>query len=152
MAKRKFSEGDLIKETLWLLTGSIGKTKQGEPFWQGKFKVDADTDLKAKMWNNNGMVEKYKSILVPRKPLSVEGKIDLFNDEPQLTISSVKEANEDQFDTSILIKKSKVEKEEMIREFEKIVSQIDDVDTEGFLKHLEMNHFLRSMQMLQRQR
>jgi 3'-5' exoribonuclease len=133
MTKRKFSDGDIIKENLWLVTGSIRRTKQGEPYWMGTFKVDADTDLTAKLWNKN-MVEKYKSLLVPGKPLCVEAKIESFNNEPQLTIISVKEANVEQFDTSILIKKSKVEKQELIKEFEKIASQVEDIDYKRLLE------------------
>lgn len=134
MGRRKFEDEEVVSGVFYLLQGSVRTTKNGDPYWQGTFKVDKDTDLNAKMWNNKGSVQRAKAILVPNKFLRVQGKIEFFKDEPQLNISSVEEASLGDFEPSLFLKVSSFSKEAMITEFDKIVATMEDIHYKKLLE------------------
>lgn len=127
MAKRKFTNQEILTGVFFLLSGSVRRTKDDKLFWDGVFKIDRDTDLKAKIWDNKGEVEMLKDKLIPRKFYKVQGKIDTrYSNEPQLIVSSIEETDTNKIDLSSYMKKSQIPKGDMVKEFDEIVSEMVD--------------------------
>jgi len=115
---------DRIEKIMWLVEGKVQEGKNG-PYWAGKFIIERQA-VPAKMWQNRRF-EEHARLLVPNNPFMVKAKVDEYNGVKQLIVQDV-EPYRGEFDKSDFLPSGTVDRDEMIVEFEAIVSGMDDDD------------------------
>lgn len=82
-------EGQEFEGGLWLVSGSVKQTRNGDPYWEGTLQ-DATGSLSAKLWDSagsrGGRVAAFAEVLRPGNALRVRAKVDAYKEQLQLTL------------------------------------------------------------------
>ncbi len=133
----EMKEGESYEGVLWLVSGQMRQTKNGDPFWEGTLQ-DATGSIGAKLWDSaggkRGRVKAMASVLETRGPVTVVGTVDAFQGTLQLNLASVRAAAEGEFDPSWFSPRSKRTTEAMLDEFSQLVEGMEDKDFRALLE------------------
>ena len=99
--------GNYVKARLLLNEYSIQLTKTGKQFLKMSYSNNLGS-ISAKMWDNQGAVERNTPLLESFSVFDVEGVVDEFNGNKSLTINSLKPCEENMNPFSLLPYTSKV--------------------------------------------
>jgi 3'-5' exoribonuclease len=138
-AIREMREGESYDGVLWLVSGQIRQTKNGDPYWEGTFQ-DATGSISAKVWDSaggkKGRVKSLSPVLEPGRPLHVQGVVDAFQGNLQLNLAGVRAAEAKEVDPSWFSPRSKRTTEDMVDEFSHMVEAVGDRDWRALLEAL----------------
>ena len=133
------SEGQNVTSNLWLVSAAVRKTKGGDPYVECRFQ-DATGSISAKLWDSHGQekrrVSNFSGKLIADRPFRVEGRVDSYNSDLQLTIISCDQLEQGTFDPSCFSPRSARGTEEMVEEFDGLVSKVKDPDYRKLLLSL----------------
>lgn len=136
-AIRDMKEGQEYEGVLWLVSGQVRQTKNGDPYWEGTFQ-DATGTLGAKVWDSaggkKGRVKALAPALEPGGPVHVKAAVDAFQGVLQLNVSAVRPASVGDYDPSWFSPRSKRSTEEMTAELDRLADQMTDPDYRRLLE------------------
>jgi len=122
-------EGESYDGVLWLVTGQVRQTKNGDPYWEGTFQ-DATGSLSGKLWDSGGgkrgRVKAFAEALVPGRAVQVQAVVDAFQGTLQLNLSSVRPAAAGEYDPSWFSPRSRRAPEEMASAFAALAASVKD--------------------------
>jgi 3'-5' exoribonuclease len=134
---RDMKEGEAYEGVLWLVSGQVRQTKNGDPYWEGSLQ-DATGTIPAKLWDSGGgkkgRVKVFAPALETRGAVHVQAAVDAFQGNLQLNLSSVRPAAAGEFDPSWFSPRSRRPAGEMVDEFDALLASIRDADLKGLLK------------------
>ena len=134
---RDMKEGEAYEGVLWLVSGQVRQTKNGDPYWEGIVQ-DATGTIPAKLWDSGGgkkgRVKTFAPVLETRGAVHVQAAVDAFQGSLQLNLSSVRAAAAGEFDPSWFSPRSRRPPEEMVDEFDALAGGLRDPDLRGLLK------------------
>jgi len=125
----EMKEGEQYDGVLWLVTGQVRQTKNGDPYWEGTFQ-DATGSLAGKLWDSGsgkrGRVKAFADALVPGRAVQVQAVVDAFQGTLQLNLTSVRPAAAGEYDPSWFSPRSRRPQEEMTAAFAALAASVKD--------------------------
>ncbi len=133
----KLKEGETFEGILWLVSGSVRKTRKGDPFWEGKLQ-DAGGSVSAKLWDSargkSNRVQTCLPFLVPGRAVRVKAQVDAYQGTLQFNILNISSVKEGEVDPALFSPKGHRERATMEEEFDAIVDGMRDPDYKRLLK------------------
>ncbi len=136
-ASAEMKEGESYEGVLWLVSGQVRQTKNGDPYWEGTFQ-DATGNLPGKLWDSGGgrrgRVKASAEALQPGRAVHVQAVVDAYQGALQLNLSSVRPAAAGEYDPSWFSPRSRRPLEEMLAEFSALVEGVQNPALGGLLR------------------
>jgi len=136
---RNLREGESFEGILWLVSGAVRKTKNGDPYWEGTFQ-DATGSMPGKLWDSaggkGGRVGAAEPVLKPGGPIRLRARVDAFQGSMQLNLQAVWPVEPGFVDPSLFAPRSRRTTDEMTAEFEALIESMQDADYRALLERL----------------
>ncbi len=134
MAQAKIGElkkGMEFAGVLWLVTGGVRKTRNGNPYWEGTFQ-DATGGVSTKLWDSaDGVKDRVKAmegVLVPGRAVRISARVDEFQGALQFILHSAETVPEEDVDPAFFAPCSKRTRADMEQELDGLIAAMEDAD------------------------
>lgn len=139
MAISDWKEGQDVEAVLWLVSGVERRTKDGKPFWEGTFR-DATGILPAKLWDGQGRQVGAVASLLPQLrtggPVRVKGRMNAYLGALEMVLRDARAVPLEEVDPGLFSPRSGRPVEEMVAEFDAVVTSVEDPYYRGLLEAL----------------
>jgi len=116
---------------LWLVTGGVRKTRNGNPYWEGTFQ-DATGSVSTKLWDSaDGVKDRVKAmegVLVPGRAVRITARVDEFQGALQFILHSAETVPEEDVDPAFFAPCSKRTRGDMEKELDGLIAAMEDAD------------------------
>ncbi len=130
----ELKDGQTFEGTLWLVTSSVKRTKNGDPYWEGQLQ-DASGSIPGKVWDSsggkNGRVKVMEPTLAAGSAVKIRARVESYSGALQLNILEAAVARD--ASPELFSPRSRRPLKEMVNELDALISSLKDADYKRLL-------------------